>query len=190
MLGKPAHRKLDTVGGVIFTTLWPLTRKTSETSMAASCDQTALGAFWTAIAREKSCRSARWEGPSECERGSAIWCKGPESRDHPGHYGQQVPLNWSFVAQDILWKDYASGALDVGNGISAMPSLHVGGATLCALLGCRTNKRLGIALSAYAVILMIGSVHLGWHYAIDGYVAPAPRPCEASPDDRFPLAQG
>jgi PAP2 superfamily len=84
---------------------------------------------------------------------------------------QQVPLNWSFVAQDILWQDYASGALDVGNGISAMPSLHVGGATLCALLGCRTNKRLGIALSAYAVIIMIGSVHLGWHYAIDGYVA-------------------
>lgn len=83
----------------------------------------------------------------------------------------QVPLNWSFVAQDILWKDYASGALDVGNGISAMPSLHVGGATLCALLGCRTNERLGIALGAYAVILMIGSVHLGWHYAIDGYVA-------------------
>jgi hypothetical protein len=38
----------------IFTTLWPLIRKTSETSMAASCDQTALGAFWTAIAREQS----------------------------------------------------------------------------------------------------------------------------------------
>jgi PAP2 superfamily len=84
---------------------------------------------------------------------------------------QQVPLNWSFVAQDILWKDYASGTLEFGNGISAMPSLHVGGATLFALLGCRTNKRSGIALSAYAVVIMIGSVHLGWHYAIDGYVA-------------------
>jgi membrane-associated phospholipid phosphatase len=71
----------------------------------------------------------------------------------------------------VLWDSYITGRLDPGSGISAMPSLHVGGATLCALLGWRTDRRLGWMFIVYAGIIMIGSVHLGWHYAIDGYVA-------------------
>jgi hypothetical protein len=84
---------------------------------------------------------------------------------------QQIPLGWSFASQDMLWDSYVTGRLEPGSGISAMPSLHVGGATLCALLGWRADRRLGWALTAYAGVIMLGSVHLGWHYAIDGYAA-------------------
>ena len=57
----------------------------------------------------------------------------------------------------------------MGSGISAMPSMHVALATLFALVGWRTNRWVGIATTLFAVIIQIGSVHLGWHYAIDGY---------------------
>jgi hypothetical protein len=49
--------------------------------------------------------------------------------------------------------------------------MHVGSATLLALFGWRLNRAAGIALTIFAVLIMLGSVHLGWHYAIDGYVA-------------------
>jgi PAP2 superfamily protein len=83
----------------------------------------------------------------------------------------QVPLVWSIEVQESLWNSYAAGGFGIGSGISAMPSMHLAGATLFALLGWRTSRTLGIILTTYAGIIMLGSVHLGWHYAIDGYVA-------------------
>jgi PAP2 superfamily protein len=53
--------------------------------------------------------------------------------------------------------------------ISAMPSMHVAIASLVAF-GC---WRLGLMLRwlsiVFAVLIGFGSVHLGWHYAIDAY---------------------
>ncbi len=79
--------------------------------------------------------------------------------------------NWSLEAQDYLWENYRSTGIAVGGGISAMPSLHIAIATLQALLGWRISRRLGWLLTGYALVILLGSVHLGWHYAVDGYLS-------------------
>lgn len=75
--------------------------------------------------------------------------------------------------QKMLWDGYQTTAGKPAVGISAMPSMHVATAVLLALLGWRLNRAAGIALTLFALVIMIGSVHLGWHYALDGYVGAA-----------------
>lgn len=56
-------------------------------------------------------------------------------------------------------------------GVAAFPSLHVGIAAIFAFFVFQVNRGIGAFFIAYAVIVQIGSVLLGWHYAIDGYFA-------------------
>jgi hypothetical protein len=79
----------------------------------------------------------------------------------------------SRVPQEYLWSGYRSGKVMLGSGISAMPSLHIGMTVLLALAGWRMHPALGALLAGFAFVVMIGSVHLGWHYAVDGYVGAA-----------------
>lgn len=74
---------------------------------------------------------------------------------------------WSLAIQDDLWRSYKTG-VGAFNGISAMPSLHVVVAVLLALAGSRINRKLGVALWILAGLIVLGSVHLAWHYAVDG----------------------
>jgi hypothetical protein len=78
---------------------------------------------------------------------------------------------WALPTQDMLWANYESNSTGLGSGISAMPSLHVALATLNALLLSRLSRSAGILGWAYLALILVGSVHLGWHYAIDGYVS-------------------
>lgn len=78
---------------------------------------------------------------------------------------------WALSTQETLWKTYENNMLSLGAGISAMPSLHVGTSFLFALVGWQSHRNLGVVFSIFAFIIMIGSVHLAWHYAIDGYFA-------------------
>lgn len=69
---------------------------------------------------------------------------------------------------------YVSGMQNgatIGTGISAMPSMHVGIATLNACMLWGRNIWLGVFGWAFVTVILLGSVHFGWHYAVDGYVS-------------------
>jgi len=89
------------------------------------------------------------------------------------HSVHQGGFLWAVNNQEGLWTaKLHSIHLPLG-GISAMPSMHVALAVLLALAGYQVNPWLGRVLAVFAVITHLGSVHLGWHYAIDGYIAAA-----------------
>ncbi|HTQ12661.1 MAG TPA: phosphatase PAP2 family protein [Rhizomicrobium sp.] len=73
---------------------------------------------------------------------------------------------WSVGVQDALWRSYTGGHATV-SGISAMPSMHVVIAVVVTMLGWRTNRWLGAALALFTGVIVVGAVHLAWHYAVD-----------------------
>ncbi|MCC5977726.1 MAG: phosphatase PAP2 family protein [Salinarimonas sp.] len=73
--------------------------------------------------------------------------------------------------QDLLWEQFEAGDLRPGGGISATPSMHVAISTLLTLLAWRVSRWLGIAATLFLLVTLVATVHLGWHYAIDGYIS-------------------
>jgi hypothetical protein len=70
-----------------------------------------------------------------------------------------------------LWEGYLATEGRRFGGISAMPSMHIAMVTVIALLGWAHSRLLGTVFTVFALVILIGSVHLAWHYAVDGYVA-------------------
>jgi membrane-associated phospholipid phosphatase len=70
--------------------------------------------------------------------------------------------------QYLLWEMYSRPELI--NAISAFPSMHVGSSVLMAIFAWRVSRMAGYLAWTFALLIMIGSVLLAWHYAVDGYV--------------------
>ncbi|MDD2943854.1 MAG: phosphatase PAP2 family protein [bacterium] len=89
--------------------------------------------------------------------------------------GLSVPHARMIQAQ--LWQHYqeiiaGAEATKFHNyeGIAAFPSLHVAIVALYSFVLWRINRISAWLMIAYTVVVQIGSVFLGWHYAIDGYI--------------------
>ncbi len=84
--------------------------------------------------------------------------------------GRSSPL-WAPGTQAMLWRSYTETGIGLGTGISAMPSVHVATAFLFVLVAWQYGRMARALSLLFLLFIMIGSVLLGWHYAMDGYAA-------------------
>lgn len=83
---------------------------------------------------------------------------------------RQYPILALDVQQSLLeWRVNGDGKL--GSGISAMPSMHVSIALLVFLMMRRIGRVAGWVFGTFFVVILLGSVHTGYHYAVDGYAS-------------------
>ena len=86
---------------------------------------------------------------------------------------QHVPV-WALQVQDMLWQGYQSKGAQRRTGHLRHAQHACGHGRADGHHGLETSTAPpGIALSAFAVLILLGSIHLGWHYALDGYVGAA-----------------
>ncbi len=85
--------------------------------------------------------------------------------------GQGGPGLHAMKNQAKLFGYFTDNTIGIGSGITAMPSLHVSFAMLLFLSARELNKKAGYLSLIYLFFIQVGSVHLGWHYAVDGYIS-------------------
>ncbi|MEP3050070.1 MAG: phosphatase PAP2 family protein [Erythrobacter sp.] len=83
---------------------------------------------------------------------------------------EQVPI-MTLGVQEMLLEWFNADADGLGSGITAMPSMHVAIAFLYWLAMRRISPKLGLLFGAFCLITWISSVHLAYHYAVDGLVS-------------------
>ena len=95
--------------------------------------------------------------------------------DLVAYYGAAADVVPLFLADmhEMLWGIFESGVLQPGAGISAMPSVHVALATHMFLVARHKGPGRAWIFGIYGAVILAGSVHLGWHYAVDGYLGGA-----------------
>lgn len=73
--------------------------------------------------------------------------------------------------QGELWSAHAEHRYGFAMGVSAMPSMHNAITFLYVLCALRAAPWVRIGTMVFAVVILFGSVHLGWHYLVDGLFA-------------------
>lgn len=99
---------------------------------------------------------------------------GMDTFDAQMHYLNSVPgpaIGAVLEVQQILLEWHLSGHHGLGSGITAMPSMHIALATLFWLTCRRISRIAGWATGSFLVLIALGSVHLAYHYAVDGLVS-------------------
>lgn len=74
----------------------------------------------------------------------------------------------NLLAYEKLWASHSDNSPLVGGGISAMPSMHIAMAVWIALVVRSAYPRFAWIGWSYLGVIWLGSVHLGWHYVLDG----------------------
>lgn len=94
---------------------------------------------------------------------------GPVFYDDLGYGDRFVDLYQAPESQVIaayLWNGYVDKVFNPAGGISAMPSVHL--ATMFwTIIVLRKSAWVGLAV-VYTVYIFLGSIAIGWHYAVDG----------------------
>jgi hypothetical protein len=76
---------------------------------------------------------------------------------------------WAVPTQETLWQSHLAGFGDI-EGVSAMPSMHVATTILFILCAISSGHRwLVYSTIVFSLSIFLGSILLGWHYAVDGY---------------------
>ncbi len=84
---------------------------------------------------------------------------------------QAMHAEYEMTAVDViekLWQGYI-GSADLPNlGISAFPSMHLALATSNTCYAYTFGRWWGHVMVVFTAVTLFGSVHLGWHYLVDG----------------------
>lgn len=99
----------------------------------------------------------------------AMPAAGPIFYDHLGlgdrFSALKAPMETRITAR-YLWQGLTGREFNAGGGISAMPSLHIATMVWSAIV---LRKSVWFIFSvAFTLYIFLGSVALGWHYAVDG----------------------
>jgi hypothetical protein len=106
--------------------------------------------------------------------GPVYYARVTQGPDPYVHLREQLKGLHAAEIQEWLWNTTNTPVFIPVTGISAMPSLHIAQATLVALLAWTSRwwvfRALGVA---FLIGMQLATVAIGWHYAVDGYVAAA-----------------